>query len=102
MKNLILILGIITIAAAGYYFYVKQEGDVSFDDNAIVTANMLASTQVFMERRAILESLSVDTSIFENEKFTTLRSFNQPIVERPLGRTNPFDPPEPPPLNTTP
>ena len=93
MKNLPVIIILLVVAAAGIYFYVQRDSanlviDVSMSESII------ASTQVFMQRRAQLEQLSIDNSLFTDLRFRSLRSFTTPIPERPVGRDNPFLPAE--------
>jgi hypothetical protein len=93
MKNLILILGVLVIGAAGVYLFTKRDATQElFTAGVPVSEEVLANTQVFMERRAVLESLAIDRSLFSDPRFTSLRSFETPIMERPVGRPNPFEP----------
>lgn len=89
--NLSIILGLITIAFAGYYMYMQRDASVlSFDTNAQTMEDMLNNTQVFMERRQTLDTVKLDLQFFEDERLLSLRSFSAPITERPVGRPDPF------------
>jgi len=88
--NLILALGVITIAFAGYYFYTQQSSGISFTQNDQTLQNMLNNTQVFIERRQTLDQVELDIGFFEDERFQSYRSYTTPIEERPVGRADPF------------
>jgi hypothetical protein len=94
-KNIVTILGILTVAFAGYYFYSTQFGsDLEFTTNDEVLQNMLQSTQVFIERRQELEAVQIrdNISIFTDDRFRSLRAFSEPVTPQPVGRPNPFEP----------
>ena len=90
-KNLIAILGLASIAFAGYYLYLQQSattlttapGDESLEQ-------MLMKTQVFITRRQALDKVVIDSSIFEDERFRSLRAFTKPLEDMPVGRKDPF------------
>jgi hypothetical protein len=90
MKNIVVILLALTFAYAAYYFYI-QNNNTSLDiDSGTVTDEILANTQLFIQHRATLESVQMNTAIFENEVFLSYRSFSQPLLDEPYGRQNPF------------
>jgi len=94
ITNLVVILGLITVAFAGYYIFIQQgEAALDFNSNDQTMQNMLNNTQVFIERRQALDrvNLTAAVSIFDDAQFRSLRSFSTPIQERPIGRNNPFD-----------
>lgn len=94
MKNKFTIIGILVIVAAGLYLFLSRgEAELVLDEGG-VSPELLASTQLFIERSALLSSLTVDDAVLRDERFTRLRSFSEPIKERPVGRPNPFLPAE--------
>jgi len=91
--NLAIVLGLITVAFAGYYMYTQQaSGTLTFDDNKQTMQNMLNNTRVFIQHRQTLDNVQMDIGFFEDERFQSLRSFSTPIVEQPIGRPDPFAP----------
>jgi len=89
--NLSIVLGLITVAFAGYYMYTQQASTTLLvDDNQQTMQDMLKNTRVFIQHRQALESVEMDISLFEDERFRSLRSFSTPILERPVGRSDPF------------
>lgn len=92
--NLVVILGLITLAFGGYYLYT-QEGvpGLSFNENDQTMQDMLSQTRTFIQHRQVLDQIELDTAFFEDPRFRSLRSYTTPIEERPIGRPNPFDEP---------
>jgi hypothetical protein len=94
--NISIILGLLTIAFAGYYIYLQRDNmalNIGSEDK--LTENVLNSAAVFINYRQTLSDIDLDLSLFEDERFTTLQSYATPIQERPIGRVNPFANPEP-------
>jgi hypothetical protein len=92
VKNISIILIVITIAFGGYYLYVQM---AATDLNASpegqqMLQDMLARTQVFIERSQELDQIALDLSILEDERFRSLKVFSKPVKEQPVGRTDPF------------
>lgn len=91
LKNLLIILGLVTVAFAGYYLYSQQstvpgglgETDLQYE-------NMLMQTQEFIQRRQQLGQTNLDINLFENDGFTTLHTYSDPIEEVEVGRSDPF------------
>lgn len=93
IKNIAIILIILTIAFGGYVFFVQTpagEGDVSANEQELQA--MLAQTSVFIERSQELDQMMLDTSILEDARFRSLRTFSKPLREEPVGRPDPFAP----------
>jgi hypothetical protein len=92
MNKSILVLGVVAVAAAGWYWYssrpVAEDGAVG----AASTGDMLATAQLFVERSARLSSIKLDTAVLSDPQFRNLRSYTVPVRERPIGRDNPFEP----------
>ncbi len=93
IKYSLIVLGLLLIGGAAYYLLVTSSTDtVSFESNEAVTQNMLANSQLFIDRREKLEAVSLDTSLFTNERFTSLRPFVAQVPPQPVGRPDPFAP----------
>ncbi len=89
MKNITIALVLITVAFVGYYMYA-QNGAESGEGDMSLTQDMLTNTQVFIERRALLDKTTIDTEIFSDPVFKSYKTFNTPILEESVGRPNPF------------
>lgn len=93
MKNIITVVGLLVVAAAGIYLFTQRDAaNLVLNDSARVSDNVLINTQVFIERRVVLESLSIEPAILKDVRFTSLRSYTTPVRPRPVGRENPFEP----------
>lgn len=93
IKYIAIVLGIATLAYAGYYFFIQTgSASVTFNNNDVVMQNMLSNSQLFIDRRQQLEAVRLDTTLFTDDRFRTLRTFTAPIQEQPIGRTDPFAP----------
>lgn len=90
INNLIVLLGLVTIAFGGYYVYTKSSTWLDFSSNEEVMRNMQMNTNVFIEHRKVLDTVQLDTEFFEDARLRSLRSYRSPIEERPVGRTDPF------------
>lgn len=89
--NLVIVLGLITVAFAGYYMYTQQATNgIGFNANDETLQNMLTRTSAFTAYRQELDAVQMDMSLFEDERFRSLREFSTPIQEQPIGRPNPF------------
>jgi hypothetical protein len=90
-KNLIALLGLATVAFAGYYLYSQQSATtLSTESGDQSLEQMLMKTQVFIERRQSLDKVVIDSTLFEDERFRSLRAFTKPVEDMPVGRPNPF------------
>lgn len=90
-KNITTVLIIILVAALGYYLYLQTSETSSVSgENVHVKPQMIRDTQVFIERRQILERIELDTSIFKNPLFVSYRNFTNPIQSQFEGKDNPF------------
>ena len=91
LKNIIVLLVILTFAFVGYYIFVQDNNSqIDSVSDTTVTDDMFAKTSLFIERRAVLDSITLDTSVFEDPLFISYRNFTLPIFEEPVGKTNPF------------
>lgn len=90
-KN-ILIAAIIIIAAFVAYSLFFTGGE----DATLVAEEVDAAEQV-VEQELIgllleLRSIRLNTSLFSDERFQSLKDFSQDVVQEPVGRVNPFAP----------
>jgi hypothetical protein len=92
LKNLLTILALATIAFVAYYLYTQQSSTVlSVNTTEAQKQDMLANTQVFIKHSAELNKIgSIKTSLFNDPRFSNLRSFSRPLAEVSVGRSDPF------------
>jgi hypothetical protein len=92
IKNIATILVALSLAFLGYYLYSQNKNaNLSFDGGIDSTQQMLTNTQIFIERRTLLDQVKLDTDIFMDPIFQSYRSYRSPDVAAPVGRPNPFE-----------
>jgi len=92
-KNISIVLGLITIAFAGYYLYtIKGDSTLNLGSGQELDQNTLNNTQVFIQHRQTLSEVKLNIELFEDDRFTSfsLLDFSVPIEARPIGRPDPF------------
>lgn len=92
LRNIITLI-IILLVGVGAYMIVVQEpagsGDlVTVDTNPLLEGENAAFLRHLQEVREI----EMDTSIFSDPRFLSLRNFRLELVDEPTGRDNPFRP----------
>lgn len=93
LKNILVALVFFVLLFAGYYAYQQRDaGQLRLGEDDTLSNNALANAQVFIQRRALLDSIEFDTSIFEDARFRSFESFSEPVPDQPVGRENPFAP----------
>ena len=91
-KNITMALGIITVVFGGYYLYVERsKATLETADAEQALQSRLANTSVFIMYSQELNSINLDLSLFEDQRFRSLRLYTQPIEEQASGRSNPFN-----------
>jgi len=89
--NISILLGIAIIGFAGYYMYIERSSTtLDTATNEAKKATMLENTRLFMGYGQQLKAISLNTSLIEDERFRSLRSFTTPLAEVNQGRPDPF------------
>ncbi|MBU6231877.1 MAG: hypothetical protein KGI45_00865 [Patescibacteria group bacterium] len=89
-KTLVTVIVIIVIAALGYFYYegtipaVGGNVSISPEDQAVATQVLSLLSQ--------MQSLRIDTSLFNDPAYKTLQDDTVPIPALNVGRPNPFAP----------
>jgi len=95
VTNIIVLLGLATVAFAGYYLYTKKtETVLKFTTTPSDIQNLVSQTQVFIERDRILKNVKINVSFFSDRKLLSLQDYRTEIIKAPVGRSNPFEEPE--------
>lgn len=89
LKNIFVIVGLLLVAGLGFYLYTEGE----LLDGGAQTGDMQveAQSEEFIRRLETLKRISVDSELFTDPRFTSLRSFATPVPVLPIGRSNPFE-----------
>lgn len=91
MKNIVTILVLFTVAFGAYYLYVQNSATLEtagVEDQEM----LLIKAEQFLELSTTLSAIKLDTTVLDNELFTTYQSFTRPVVDESFGRPNPFVP----------
>jgi hypothetical protein len=92
LKNIIILFVIILMAFAGYYMYSQQGiNELSFESGSSFDQSIITNTEIFIKRRAALESINLDISVLENPIFLSLQDYTSGVASLPTGRENPFE-----------
>lgn len=92
-QNLIVVLGIVLTVFAAYYFFTQESplGLNSTQSGATLEV-LLQDAQLFSERQAVLNGISLDTSVLSDEVFVSLQDYTEQPEEYRVGRPDPFLP----------
>jgi hypothetical protein len=93
LTNIIVLIGIVITTVAGYILFSQNSVSLLTSNTAdLQLQQLLASSQLFVERSRTLSEIDMDTSILEDEVFNSLKSYSPPPNEFEVGRPNPFAP----------
>lgn len=98
LKKIILTIIILGILFVLYAIFIKPDPSadvlVSGKSGSIALSSQEARLLGSQISQALLkiEQITLTRSIFENPVFNSLQDRSQPIIEEPVGRTNPFAP----------
>ena len=94
LRNITLAGSLALIAGLGYMIFFGGGGD-----ETLLTVEGIGSTQVlsiedqvFLNRLQELQTIKMDTSILNDERFVSLANFRRELVDENTGRPNPFRP----------
>lgn len=92
IKKLIIILSILILLALGYFLFIERNG-VSLDilTQGNLSEQLVANSQIFIERGNTLRQTRIDLSLFDDPRFSSLRSYSTPVPGQPIGKQNIFD-----------
>lgn len=89
--NLIVLFGIVTVIFGAYYLLTQESALVlRSSESSMQLEQLLASSQLFIERSATLSAIQMDTSVLQFDVFNSLRSYSSAPDEFMVGRQNPF------------
>lgn len=93
ITNIIVLIGIVCTAVAGYFLF-SQDSSMFLSSNSSdqQLQQLLMSSQLFVERSRTLAEIDMDTTVFDDPVFNSLKSYSPPPSEFQVGRANPFAP----------
>lgn len=89
VKNIVAIIGLVVLAALGYYLFLAED-KAALDDTADMVGQGELETQEFLRRLDSLQRISLPTDIFSDPRFISLMDFGSTPEEVPYGRETPF------------
>jgi hypothetical protein len=91
IKNIVIVLVIAGVGFFGYSYLTRKSvtGDPLIQQDSINTSQMGAEILSALNQ---LKTLKLDSSIFQDKVFMSLRDFSKPLNAEPVGRVNPFSP----------
>jgi len=93
LKNTLILLVILTLAFVGYYIFVQKDGNtdlLTFGNNAF-SPEMEEKAKEMLDISMTLDTIKIDSSVFEDERFRSYENISQPIQVQPVGNTDPFN-----------
>lgn len=92
-KNIIIAIVIVSVLIGGYFYF---SGGTPSSDTGLLEINQTSEATVVAARVLSLlnqiKSLNIDTSIFSDPAYQTLRDYSVVIPPQNVGRANPFAP----------
>jgi hypothetical protein len=91
-QKMFITVGAIGLLVLGYLLFV-QPSQFSLDEGSVnpLADSVLAKTQVFIERRAQLDQVSIDSTLFSDPRFTGLRSYTAALSTQSVGKSSLFE-----------
>lgn len=101
LQKILITGGALGLIALGYFLFV-QPSQFGLEGGAVdpLADSVLVKTQAFIGRRAQLDQVTIDASLFSDARFTSLRSYSSEVGTLPLGKNSLFE--LPPELDDTP
>lgn len=93
LKNLIIALGITLLLGVVYYFTLgTQDGDLMADSlSAELDPEIARRTAKILSDTQEINRYKLDTSIFEDSRFISLKNLRVELQDVDTGRVNPFE-----------
>lgn len=93
VKNIMFLILVFAVGGLGFYLYSNEGFNVfNIKENEQLAFNLEKETASFIRKLQVLEGIDLQTELFADPRFTSLKSYATPVPERNVGRTNPFEP----------
>jgi hypothetical protein len=102
LKNLLFILGLVLLIAAGVVLYMNHERTTVATEDDTVDVEQISLN--FLSQQAILREIRIESTFFADPRIRVLEDFRVTVPSEPAGRSNPFAPitaPLPQPLSVS-
>ena len=91
-KNILLIVGLLVVAIAGYFLFMSKDSAPAPLTETQVGAEGQIGQEIVIELNRLRALQNINTDIFKNAAFASLKDYTQVVVPQPVGRANPFAP----------
>lgn len=91
-QNKIILVVLVVIIVAFAWFGLSEKTPTTSVLSNESRSSASVSEQEILRLLLDMRSIQLDSSIFENQAFASLRDFGRDIIPEPVGRTNPFVP----------
>lgn len=89
IKNITVALVVLTMAFLGYYLFTMRD-EITLSSGTATGQDLFGDVQKYAERRQVLDQVKLDTSVFSDERFLSLKGYTPTIPVYQEGRQNPF------------
>ena len=93
IKNIGVIIGLLALAALGYYLFVLERGSTINPGVSSAVQQSEVEAEEFLSRLRDIENIEISTAVFDDERFRSLVNFSSVVDRVPVGRENPFSRP---------
>lgn len=90
IQNLLIILGLIAVAALGYYLYTQQQASELLVESSLISSEAAAESAELLRRLNEVKQIELDTSVLSDPRFLLLTNNETPVIPDNIGRPNPF------------
>ena len=88
-RNIIILVGIIALGIAAYFFLIREDG-IPTDTISPEDAQASAEVEEVLGLLQELQVINIDPRAVDNLNATAFRNFHLEIVPGPRGKANPF------------
>lgn len=89
IKNITVALVVLTMAFLGYYLFTMRD-EITLSGGTATDQDLFGDVQKYAERRQVLDQIKLDTSLFSDERFLSLKGYTPAVPVFQEGRQNPF------------
>lgn len=90
-QNVLILLVVIVAGFIAYSIFFAHPEAAPLTESSVAAAENPVD-QELIALLLTLHSISLDTTLFTDPKFTSLKDFTRELVPEPVGRPNPFAP----------
>ncbi len=90
IKNVLIFGGLLLLGVFGYYLFVLQGDSVASITSTDVDIAAVAERESYLRSLRELQTINLDTSVLNDERFIRLVDYSEPVSEAPVGRRDPF------------